>query len=377
MADGSPRCLSIIVAGMIAGDPGQGGATWAVMQYVLGLQSLGHDVLVIDPIDGSDVSTDVANYFDLIVAEFGLVGRAALMPTGTAPHGVDVHELEAFIDRSTVLINLSGRWRDRERFERIPVRIYLDLDPGFTQLWHEQGGDVGLAGHTHHVTVGARLGRDAAVPSLDLAWRSILPPVLLERWPVCSTVPRAGLTTVANWRSYGSIDHDGRHFGQKAHAFRALSALPHSTDVPIAIALSIHPGDEADRSRLLQTGWRLVDPVSAAGNPDRYRRFIQSSWAELGVAKTGYVVGRTGWVSDRSACYLASGRPVVAQDTGLDGVLPIGAGLIPFDDADGAAAAIEMLASSYSFHAEAARRLAESHFDARSILADLVGWAHS
>lgn len=372
---GRTSCQSIVVAGMVAGEPNQGGATWAVMQYVLGLRALGHDVMVIDPVPEGIPCASVTSYFDLVRTRFGLDERAALLPAEGVPYGVDDTALAEFIRGATVLLNLSGRWRDRELWERIPVRVYVDLDPGFTQLWHEQGADVGLAGHTHHVTVGASLARPGTlVPLAGVAWQPILPPVFLDGWPFCPPPATVELTTVANWRSYGSIQHGGVHFGQKAHAFRALRGLPAATDVPITIALSIHAGDEADRLQLVDAGWRLVDPVAAAGDPDRYQRFVQSSWAELGVAKTGYVAGRTGWMSDRSACYLASGRPVVVQDTGLQDALPIGDGLVTFACVDDAAEAIDRVGRDYLRHAANARRLAETYLDSRRVLGELVDW---
>jgi hypothetical protein len=359
----------VIVAGMLAGDPGQGGATWATLQYALGFQHLGHDVVVVDPIerDGHDVRA----YFDQVVRRFRL--RAALVrPDGTT-HGLAADDLAAATRRAWLLVNLSGRWRDADAFATIPVRLYVDMDPAFTQLWHEQGADVGLSHHTHHVTVGAELvGGTSALSSAGIAWQATLPPVVLHEWPIGTAGRERTLTTVANWRSYGSIEHGGRRYGQKAHSFRRLIGLPGRTEVSVAVALSIHDGDGADRQQLEESGWRLLDPVAAAGDPDRYRRFVRRSWAELGVAKAGYVDARTGWFSDRSACYLASGRPVILQDTGLASALPTGRGVLTFDDIDGAVAAIEDVAADYDGHRIAAREVAEQHLDSRCVLRRLL-----
>lgn len=363
----------VIVAGMVAGDPHQGGATWATLQYVIGLGQLGHDVVVVDPVPTRPISSEVVAYFDDVCDRFALHGRAALLPVGGAPHGMSADDLAAALRTAGLLVNLSGRWRDHEVAGQIPVRVYVDLDPAFTQLWHEQGADVGLDHHTHHVTVGAGVADGSSpVPTGGASWQSILPPVVLDRWPMCPPPAERVLTTIANWRSYGSIEHDGTHYGQKAHAFRRLAGLPAASSVPIAVALSIHPGDDRDRAGLVAAGWRLLDPVVAAGDPDRYRSFVQGSWAELGVAKTGYVAGRTAWVSDRTACYLASGRPAIVQNTGLGAVLPIGAGLIAFDDVDDATEAIDAVAADYRAHAVAARRIAETNLDSRRVLSGLL-----
>ena len=163
---------------------------------------------------------------------------------------------------------------------------------------------------------------------------------------------------MANWRSYGSIEYKGSFFGQKAHSFRAYEELPRLSAAPLEIALTISAGDEADRVRLLNAGWRLLDPSKVASTPDAYRRFIARSSAEIGLAKSGYVVGRTGWFSDRSAAYLASGRPVIAQETSLDAGLSTGKGLLTFNDPAEAAACIDRVRREYQVQASAARDLA-------------------
>src|SRR5262245_33468353 len=242
------RRVSVVVAGMLAGDPFQGGATWAALQYVLGLRQLGYEVVVVDPLPPGPIRFDVVTYFDAICSRFGLTGAAALVPADRPPHGMSAGELAGALRRTTVLVNLSGRWHQPEVLERIPVRAYVDLDPGFTQLWQVQGTGVGLAGHTHHLTVGAGVAAGSArVPAAGIEWRSILPPVVLHHWQVGASPSRPFLTTVANWRSYGSIEHAGTHYGQKAHAFRRLAHLPAASPIPICVALSIHPGDDVDR----------------------------------------------------------------------------------------------------------------------------------
>jgi hypothetical protein len=198
--------------------------------------------------------------------------------------------------------------------------------------------------------------------------------VLLDAWSFEPPPAERVLTSVANWRSYGTIVHEGVRYGQKAHSFRALLSLGARSPVPISIALAIDSGDERDRCALVRAGWRLADPVCAAGDTIRYRQFVQASWAELGVAKEGYVVGQTGWFSDRSACYLATGRPVVAQDTGLVDVLPTGRGLLTFRTTDEAIERVHELTTDYSKHAVEARGIAEQHLDARRVLADVIGW---
>jgi hypothetical protein len=252
--------------------------------------------------------------------------------------------------------------------------VYLDVDPAFNQLWAEvEGLDVGLEGHTHFATIGQHVGDpDCDVPTCGRTWIRTLPPVVLEHWPFATTSARHSFTTIGNWRSYGSIEHHGRVYGQRAHSLRRLAGIASSSTHSFEVALAIHADEVDDLALLRRHGWRLVDPAYAASTPSAYRAFIRSSYAELSVAKSGYVESRCGWFSDRSACYLASGRPVVALDTGLGDVLPVGDGLLVYADADEAVAAVDDVCARYEEHRHAARRLAEEHLDSDLVLTRLL-----
>jgi hypothetical protein len=363
---------------MLAGVPGQGGASWTTLQYLLGLRRLGHDVLFIEPVNtgGAPLEyTAAASYFRSLVSEFGLEGRAALIdPASGDAMGLARERLERFAQGADLLLNLSGVLRDPQLLASIDVRAYVDLDPGFTQLWHHvERIDVGLDSHNRFVTIGHGIGTAGnPVPTCGRSWITTHQPVLLKRWPVDPTPVPAALTMIGNWRGYGSIDHDGTLYGQKAHSLRTLVDLPRSLPIPVIAALGIHPDETADLQALHANSWRLVDPDTAAGTPERYQSFVSRSWAELGIAKSGYVAARCGWFSDRSICYLASGRPVIAQDTGFPTYLPTGKGLLAFDGPDTAAAAVEDLRSDYDVHRSAAREIAEEVFDSDRVLSRLL-----
>jgi hypothetical protein len=365
--------LTIIVSGMVAGVPGQGGAAWAVLQYVLGLQRLGHDVYLVEPVT-EPVPSTAASYFALVTRAFGLSERSALLTNGVSIIGLSYPDLLEVAARADLLINVSGMLSDDRVVGKIPVRVYLDLDPAFNQLWHEaEGIDVGFAGHTHFVTVGQAIGQaDCPVPTCGLEWIPTLQPVVLEHWPVAERVRHGTLTTVANWRGYGSITHAGVHYGQKAHALRPFFSLPRYAEARFLLALAIHPDECADVEALGNNAWELVEPSSVAATPGDYANFVRGSWAEFGIAKSGYVLSRCGWFSDRSACYLASGRPVVAHDTGFAYSLPTGEGLFAFATADDVLAAIEELRSDYSRHARSAREIADEHLDSDVVLGRLL-----
>src|SRR4051812_46463996 len=188
------RGLTILFSGMIAADPWQGGATWAVLQYLLGLRRLGHDVLFVEPIKPSSLrpagaSLDQsanAEYFRRVTREFILDGRAALLLEGTTEClGLPYSNVLEICRQADVLINVSGMLADPALLERVPVRAYLDLDPGFVQMWQAvQGIDMRFEGHTHFLTVGQSIGRpDCPVPTCGRTWIDTLPPVVLEQWP--------------------------------------------------------------------------------------------------------------------------------------------------------------------------------------------------
>jgi hypothetical protein len=358
---------------MVAGVPGQGGATWAVLQYVLGLRRLGHDVLLVEPV--SRLTAPSERYFWSVAQRFGLEERAALVEEGTRRTVGPAYDALVRLARDAdVVLNVAGMLRDTELLGDAAVRIYLDLDPGFTQLWQDRLGiDMRLDGHTHFATVGQAIGDDGcAVPTCGRQWIRTLQPVVLEEWPQSTDPVPQVLTTVANWRGYGSIEDAGILYGQKAHSVRRFIELPRKIEPAVRLALAIHPDERRDLEALTANGWQLISPGQVAATPGAYRRFVAGSWAELGVAKSGYVAARCGWLSDRTCCYLASGRPAVAQDTGLGDALPTGEGLLTFADTDGAAAAVDELRADYPRHAAAARALAEAYLDSDRVLTRLL-----
>jgi hypothetical protein len=373
---------SIIVSGMIAADPYQGGATWAVLQYLLGLRALGHDVLFIEPVDVSKLQPDGASLGDSINYRYlrdtlrgvGFDGEHALLAQGArATAGLSFDELVTRARTSDLLLNVSGMLQSPELLDLVPCRAYLDLDPAFVQLWHHQGIDMRFDAHTHFVTVGLGIGRPTCrIPTLDREWITTPQPIVLAHWPYAEVEHNGALTTIANFRGYGSVEHEGEFWGQKVHSLRELIDLPKRVDERFLLALAIHPAETRDLEALHANGWELVDPGEVASTPQRYREFIQGSYAEFGLAKSGYVRSRSGWFSDRSICYLASGRPVIAQDTGFPEHLPTGDGLIAFTSVDDVRAACAEVRSRYEHHRRAARELAEEIFASERVLTNLI-----
>jgi hypothetical protein len=232
-----------------------------------------------------------------------------------------------------------------------------------------------FAGHDVHVTIGERIAAaDCTIPACGLTWVVTPQPVVLDAWPALP--PPTGhlrFTSVASWRgAYGPVDFEGRRYGLRVHQFRRFSELPLLTEATFELALSIDTAEADESDGLCRRGWALVDPTSVAATPAGYRRYLQASSAELMVAKGMYVDSRCGWFSERSICYLASGRPVLAQDTGLSDLYPTGAGLVTFSSLDEAVGGVEAIRGDYDRHASAARELAESCFASDVVLTRLV-----
>src|SRR6185369_13123029 len=252
---------NIIVSGMIAGTPHQGGAAWAVLQYLLGLKRLGHNVCFIEPVKrealrpagATFAQSDNAGYFREIMGQFDFGETSALVLEGTHETvGLPFDSLRKISGRAELLINISGMLKDADLIGAIPVRTYLDLDPAFNQLWHEvEGVDVGFEGHTHFVTVGESLGQpDCDVPLCGRDWLTTKQPVVLSHWPRGNGIRHDGLTGIGNWRGYGSIERGPRFYGQKAHSLRELVELPALTREKIKLAFAIHPAEVKDLDML-------------------------------------------------------------------------------------------------------------------------------
>jgi len=366
----------IAIGGAVAQKPGNGGHTWQFLQYLLGFRRLGYDVLLVDSLAGgtSAATTAGVRWVDGVMREHGLDRSWTVKLPGGHHAGVGRRRTLEFLAGCDLLVNVMGFVADEELLAAAPRRVFLDTDPGFAQMWRElRLADV-LAGHDAHVTIGERIGRaDCTIPGCGIDWITTPQPVVLRAWPAAREAPRRPFTSVASWRgAYGPIDFGGRRYGLRVHEFRRFAALPAATRRPFEVALSIDPTEREDLALLRGGGWTLIDPRAVASTTSAYRSYIAGSAAELMVAKGIYVQSRGGWFSERSICYLASRRPVLAQDTGIADLYPVGRGLLTFRDLDEAAAGVEAIASDYEGHAAAARELAEEHFDSDRVLTRLL-----
>ena len=365
--------------------PGRGGHAWVFLQYLLGFRRLGWDVLFLDEIRpgmcrddwdrpcGLRESKNLRDFTGLM-RQFGLEGSYSLSYNGGEEViGLPRHDVLDRLRRSALLINVMGYLRDEELLAAAPRRVFLDIDPGFGQMWHTLGLADIFAGHNDFVTIGENIGSpDCDIPTCGLRWLTTPQPVVLEQWPVKWTSRWRGRLACAGSRDgcttktalyqrrqlrgpFGPIDYRGKRYGLRVHEFRKFIGLPRRTGRSFRVALDIDPAETADLALLAENGWQLDDPRLAAGDAAAYRRDVQDSRAEFMVAKNLYVDTRGGWFSDRSICYLASGKPVIAQDTGLRHLYHSGSGLFLFSTLDEAAAAVAQIESDYPRHARAAR----------------------
>jgi len=377
---------SIIVCASLAQRPGKGGHTWVFLQYLLGFKRLGWDVLFLDQLEPEmcldtmghscplEESTALG-YFQNVMQRFGLRESFGLAYDGGKRFvGLSRSQVVERVKNSAVLFNVMGFLSDAEILAAAKRRVFLDIDPGFGQMWWAlELADV-FRGHDDFVTIGENIGRpDCDIPTCGLNWITTPQPVVLECWPQQSGDGGA-ITSVARWRGpYGTLTYQGKTYGLRVHEFRKFAALPRLSGQPFELALDIDPSEVKDLELLAANGWSRVDPGQVAGDPWRYRSYIQRSRAEWMVAKNLYVQTNSGWFSDRSLCYLASGRPVLAQDTGWTRLYPAGEGLLAFTTPEEALAGVEAIGRDYPRHARAARAVAEEYFDSDKVLSRLLG----
>jgi hypothetical protein len=365
----------VVVAGPLAQQLGRGGHAWVFLQYLLGFRKLGLDVLFLDQLTPNmRVGEAGCAYLDSVMTAFGFPGDYCLLSSdGTALGGIARSEALDRTRDSILLLNVTGYLDDEEFLEAARRRVYLDIDPGFAQMWRELGLHDAFAGHDAFVTIGENIGRpDCRIPTCGLDWIVTRQPVVLERW---RTQADGGgvFTSIGAWRGpFAPVEFEGETYGLRVHEFRKFAELPRRTGEEFELALDIHEDETADLDLLRRTGWHLVPPQTVAGSPDQYRDYIGWSRAEFMVAKNMYVETRGGWFSDRSACYLASGKPVLAQDTGLRSLYSTGEGLLTFSTLDEAASGVEAISTNYSRHAMAARQIAEELFDSDKVLTALL-----
>lgn len=385
------RPLKLVVLGMMGRAP-FAGQTWLYLGWLRGLASLGHDVYYVEddtvwPYDPAvEAVSDDCSYAVRHVArsmeEIGMADRWAfrLADRRDACWGMSEQALAELYRSCDALLNIVGATDLREEQLLAPLRIYVETDPVTAELRLAQGDEhTAEAFASHHVlaTYGENYGApDCGVPLNGLDYVFTRQPVDVGLWPMSFSPNARYFTTVGNYRQEGGdVEWEGSLYRwSKHHEWERFMALPGRSGQEFEIA--IQRSDAEDRRRLADAGWRLTPALAVSLDAfGTYRRYIAESRAEFTVAKDQNVRLRSGWFSERAVCYLASGKPVVTQDTGFSGVLPTGAGLFAVSDVEEAAAAVSEINGDYRRHCQAAREIALEYFEAGGVAARLLSSA--
>jgi hypothetical protein len=369
--------MTLVIAGTI-GRSGLGGQAWAVLQYLLGFRTLGHDVYYLEDCgisswvydwDRNEWTTELdypAAYVRACLEPFGFAGKWVYR-TNDGAIGMTLDQLKSILASADLLVMRAvPLWVWREEYNEPKRRVFIDVDPGFTQISIAQG-DKGIADGVarceRRFSVGQRIGApDCPIPTEAGPWMATLPPVFLGEWPN-QTATADEFTSIIRWQGFREAEHQGAAYGQRDKEFPIFFDLPKRTGHKFRVAMM---GTKPET--LTTHGWAVAPGEIISKTPASYRDFIQKSRGEFCVPKHGYVATRGGWISDRSVCYLASGRPVLMEETGISECIPRGEGLVTFHDFDSACAAIRAVNADYGRHSRAARQLAESVFDSVRVL---------
>jgi hypothetical protein len=361
--------------------PEGGGNLWPYLNWALGLRALGCKVIWLE---GVERQAPVAEVQSLVgdlksrLARYGLADSVAVyaragepLPPAALEGCVDIEEAR----EADLLLNLSYD-SCQEIMGHFRRTAMVDIDPGLTQVWMNEGV-ARLPPHDSYFTIGESIGEPGStVPAGGVRWQHTPPCVALDWWPVSRAEDDAPFTTVSNWGNPEWVTYgDQSYNNNKRSAFVEFLDLPSRTAQPLELALCLEadeqlrlaPYEKEEQLALEQLGWRVVHSYAVASTPWDYQRYVQSSRGEFGCAKPAYVRLQNAWLSDRTLCYLASGKPAVVQHTGPSRFLPDDAGLFRFRDLDQATRCLEAAAADYERQCRLARALAEEHFDARRV----------
>jgi len=353
----------------------RGGHVAFVLQWLIGLERLGHEVLFVNLTETEPTPMAVQSFVNTCDTMWHLK-RSALVDTRNhcVLAGMSYSDLQSFADSSAAIITvaLTGECEPPPPLERVRPRIFVDQDPGYTQIWTESHGTSPIIGH-HDVyfTIGANVGTTrSSLPTCGLQWHHTWNPILIDWWPLKSEISRDRFTTIADWWGQPYLEFEGQVLGPKREEFLKFLAIPHECNQVVELALEIPVGDK-DLDLLRAHGWRVTSPEEVA-SVSGYRNWVAGSLGEFSCAKGVYVGTRSGWFSDRSAAYLAAGRPVILQDTGFSDVIPTGKGLFAFGSIEEAIEAIHRVRREYEHHSTAAHNLAETFFDSGVVLSEIL-----
>lgn len=384
--------MKAVITGLIGTYPA-GGVAWDYGQYLVGLQRLGFQVVYLEDSGFDNVYDDQGRvYSDQPGGAVRFLEEALTALPLSAPvlwhlrtvdgrtYGLDATAMRREVATADLFLNVSGGALLREEYTECPRTVLIDTDPGLNHFVNFPAADeapgwrgaLGWRDHTHHLTYAELMGSPGcSLPHLGVHWRPTRPPVILDAWE--PQPPGRTWTSVMSWGSYGAVppilDANGRGYFAKEATWPLITDLPGTRphlDFEVAVR------EHAPRAQVEDRGWRRADPLVSLPEARTYRSYIETSRAELGVAKDVYVATHSGWSSCRSVCYLAAGRPVVTQDTGFSEVVPTGTGLLAYSTSEEAVEAVDAVEADYDMHAEAARAIATEHYGSDVVLPRLL-----
>jgi hypothetical protein len=355
-----------------------GGHLWAYLNWALSLRAAGCDVLWVERVpEGESRSAAEANAAALRdrLAPYGLAD--AIVLASWADYSIPALDgyasAEAVADADLLLSLIY----EPARTVRARRNALLDIDPGLLQIWASEGW-VDIDGYDVYFSIGETVGAsDARFPDAGRVWNHTPPCVALEWWEPSPRPDEGAFTTVSNWGTYDEWMPDGNEWysNDKREGFVPFLELPRRTRQPLELALCLAPDQEDERSALIDRGWRVRHAYEVASTPWDYQRYIAQSLGEFSCVKPSCVRLQNAWVSDRTLCYLAAGRPAVVEYTGPSRVLQSEGGVFRFKTIDEAARALEAVADDYDSHSRLARELAEERFDGVRVASDLLARA--
>ncbi len=385
--------LRIIVGGFIGLFP-TGGTTWDYIQYPLGLKLLGHDVYYIeDTMQYShyqslgkswDDASDSIEYLKHTMESFGLGDKWAYRDIATGNcFGLCLEKVLDVCRTADLFINISASTYLRDEYLKIPKRVLIDSDPMFTQVqdWDDKDSQKSIeeakklySNYNHLFSFGENINQpDCKIPTFDLDWKVTRQPVCINYWKNAVINNQSNsFTTIMNWSTRKKMKYGNEEWGQKDVEFERFLEIPrlfNKANFELVVADS---SKKMDHIKLKQAGWQLLDPLDKIKNINQYQTFIETSFAEFSVAKETYVKSKSGWFSCRSACYLATGKPVITQETLWSKYIPSGLGLFAFSDIPSALEALTEVTANSKKHSEAAREISEQYFDSNKVLNDFL-----
>lgn len=376
--------MRIIVLGYIVRGP-LGGLAWHHMQYVIGLHKLGHMIVFYEESDDFDSCYNPLTNTMSGNPEYGLQFLSSLFASFDLEynwsffnknknewHGMGESLIKDFVQKTDLLINISGVNDLSDWLMQIPVRIFIDTDPVFVQIRNIQKPELRsrTAKHNAFFTFGENINSpDCSIPNDEFLWKPTRQPIVIDIWKKTNQNHNDTWTTVMQWQSYHKEIHAGIEYGMKSESFDPYWALPNETKENLELAIG---GAQVPLETLKSNGWKTISSVKVTETPWSYKKYLSASKGEWSVAKHGYVISKSGWFSERSAAYLACGKPVITQNTGFNKNIETGLGLLDFNTKEETMECMQRVNKEYRLHSTKAIEIAKEFFDHNTVLTKLL-----